>query len=724
MKKISSSAIVVAIVAWFSVGAALAQTSPNLTFGQVLTPAQWNQLFINKNDTLGYRPLNSAGGVLSGPLITVAPTSIQAGFNLPPGTAPGSPNNGDLWAVSGGGLFFQNNGVTVPILTSGGGSASIAIASTIVNGGAGILYNTTSGGALTALAAVNNAVLSFNGSGTFQASTTLPSGISATNINLTTPTLGVASATSLALGGATIGSNALAVTGTTLHTGIVTISSNSTSALAVGANGATNPQLLINAATGSAATGFSVTGAAAGGGVALAAISSGTNENASLNAKGSGVINIGSVSTGGVVLAAGGGGVTITGSLTATGLVTNADLATMAAWTIKLNNTSGIASPTDVTIDQLTLKASPISADEVMIWDSVALAMKKATAGSIGSVGAVASLNGQTGTVTLLTEAFGRLTLQANTPVMTASQTGATTLRYDCYLGNQVPYYTGSIDAIDTISSCEVIDAMVSAASAGQVVSGQIYDVWWVHSGANRICLAMSSATGGGGGWASDTGGSNTARGTGYSQLDRVTRPYTTNKNSIANCFNGSTNYGSVSANQATFLGTVLASANGQISWTFGSVASGGVAGVFGVWNMYHRATVSSMVADSTASWNYALTQVRGADGSATMRFTYVMGIAEDSQDTNYKAIGNGTAGTVGALAGICHDVTNAFASNSMIGDTSNSNTSNIDGRFVSLDLGSHFVNACEAASAASTVTYIGTTAFGAQSGMFFQAKM
>lgn len=53
-------------------------------------------------------------------------------------------------------------------------------------------------------------------------STTLPTGIAATNMNLTTPTLGVASGTSLALGGATIGTGALAVTGTSLLSGKVT----------------------------------------------------------------------------------------------------------------------------------------------------------------------------------------------------------------------------------------------------------------------------------------------------------------------------------------------------------------------------------------------------------------------------------------------------------------------------------------------------------------------
>jgi hypothetical protein len=235
-----------------------------------------------------------------------------------------------------------------------------------------------------------------------------------------------------------------------------------------------------------------------------------------------------------------------------------------------------------------------------------------------------------------LPEPQGRLTLQANTPVMATSQTAQATLRYDAYLGNQVPYYTGSLDAIDTIASNEVTDAMVSAASAGQVVSGQVYDVWWVHGGANRICLAMSASTGGGGGWASDTGGSNTARGTGYSQLDRVTRPYVTNKNSITNCFNAATNYGPVSANQGTYLGAVSASANGQISYTFGGAASGGTAGLFGVWNMYNRVTTNTIVTDNGSAYTYTSSTTRQARGSPGNQVGFVSGIAEDGVTASY----------------------------------------------------------------------------------------
>lgn len=65
---------------------------------------------------------------------------------------------------------------------------------------------------------------------------------------------------------------------------------------------ATAPALLVDTSTALSATGVKVTAAAAAGGVAIAAISSGTNENVTIDAKGSGTIGLGSVSTGNIVL--------------------------------------------------------------------------------------------------------------------------------------------------------------------------------------------------------------------------------------------------------------------------------------------------------------------------------------------------------------------------------------------------------------------------------------
>lgn len=81
---------------------------------------------------------------------------------------------------------------------------------------------------------------------------------------------------------------------------LATITSAGANALAVGANGTTNPVFNVNAATASVATGISITGAAAAGRVALAATSSGTDEGLSIDAKGAGTIRLGATSTGAI----------------------------------------------------------------------------------------------------------------------------------------------------------------------------------------------------------------------------------------------------------------------------------------------------------------------------------------------------------------------------------------------------------------------------------------
>ena len=95
-----------------STTASFAQSScPYIANGAVLTAAQWQACFQAKNNTLGYTPVNRAGDVMQGRLVTVAP-GTTAGLNLVPGSAPVSPANGDLWMTSAG-LYGQVNGVTV-----------------------------------------------------------------------------------------------------------------------------------------------------------------------------------------------------------------------------------------------------------------------------------------------------------------------------------------------------------------------------------------------------------------------------------------------------------------------------------------------------------------------------------------------------------------------------------------------------------------------------------
>lgn len=88
-----------------------------------------------------------------------------------------------------------------------------------------------------------------------------------------------------------------------------TITSSSANALAVGRQGTTSPALNVDASTASSATGLNIKAAAAAGGVAVSAISSGTNENLTIDAKGSGTITLAGTSTGNTIITNGNVGI-------------------------------------------------------------------------------------------------------------------------------------------------------------------------------------------------------------------------------------------------------------------------------------------------------------------------------------------------------------------------------------------------------------------------------
>lgn len=84
--------------------------------------------------------------------------------------------------------------------------------------------------------------------------------------------------------------------------GTLIVQSNNGEALAVGANGATNPAFSVDASSSSQADGLAVVAGALGSGVNVKSLSGGTNAPISFNAQGSGTIAIGNVSTGPVTI--------------------------------------------------------------------------------------------------------------------------------------------------------------------------------------------------------------------------------------------------------------------------------------------------------------------------------------------------------------------------------------------------------------------------------------
>jgi hypothetical protein len=68
-----------------------------------------------------------ASPTFTGKVTTAAPVVGSSGFNLPPGTAPTPPADGDVWTTTAG-MFVRVAGVTVGPLSPGGGGAATSLA--------------------------------------------------------------------------------------------------------------------------------------------------------------------------------------------------------------------------------------------------------------------------------------------------------------------------------------------------------------------------------------------------------------------------------------------------------------------------------------------------------------------------------------------------------------------------------------------------------------------
>ena len=273
----------------------------------------------------------TSGGAAANPSWTTAtfPSTTAAGTILASGTAntvtaTATPTLGVQSTTAGTLTLANTNAGAFPTTLASSASSTAAwtltfpVATPAANGA--VLTATTGGVSswVTSLPVANggtactaasitcfNNITGFTAAGT--TGTTSTNLVFSTSPTLVTPVLGAATGTSLALGGATIGTNALAVTGTTalsstLTSAAHTITSTSANSLTAGANGTTNPAFNVDASTASSATGLNIKSAVAAGGLAVSTLSSGANENLSIDAKGTGTITLGGTSTGGIIL--------------------------------------------------------------------------------------------------------------------------------------------------------------------------------------------------------------------------------------------------------------------------------------------------------------------------------------------------------------------------------------------------------------------------------------
>lgn len=162
---------------------------------------------------LGFSTTNSSGGTVQG--MTLSPDQILTLTNpLPVGSGGTNKSSFTTYTpivggtTSTGALQQMASAGTAGQLMSSAGASAVPVWTTATFANtytaSNLLYSNGANN-VTGLATANSSVLVTNGSGVPSLSTTLPSGIAATNMNLTTPTLGVASATSINFGGSALG---------------------------------------------------------------------------------------------------------------------------------------------------------------------------------------------------------------------------------------------------------------------------------------------------------------------------------------------------------------------------------------------------------------------------------------------------------------------------------------------------------------------------------------
>jgi hypothetical protein len=282
----------------------------------------------------------------------------------------------------------------------------------------------------------------------------------------------------------------------------------------------------------------------------------------------------------------------------------------------------------------------------------------------------------------------GRLTLQTGTPVMTTSQAAKTTLFWTPYCGNEIPLFNGT--TWSAVRSAEISVLTTDTTKNPAAIGANKVNDWFLWNDAGTLRLSHGPD------WTNDT---TRSAGTGLTLQDGIWL----NTQAITNA---------CAALRGTYVGTTRSNGTSTLDWIFGTaVANAGMASLY-VWNMYNRVDVyTGQVQDTTPTWTYASATVRAFNGSATNRFNFVMGMAEDAIRVSVMervSFGN----TACAFSsGIGLDATNAFTGAIAfgVGAVAGNQQSLNAPILIGPQLGAHFVSACEAGDGVNTATLVGT---------------
>ena len=303
----------------------------------------------------------------------------------------------------------------------------------------------------------------------------------------------------------------------------------------------------------------------------------------------------------------------------------------------------------------------------------------------------------------------GRLTLVSGTPVMTADETGQTTVYYTPYNGNLVPIPNGTKNV--TLAFSEISLALVS-----NHLADTLYDVFVFLDPADNTTIRLGT----GPAWSTITAGSS-ARGTGASstQLSRLNGLWT---NTVAITLrNGSSTY-SVAIESALYVGTIYTDHTaGQVS----AHLSYGQNRKYGVWNAHNRVPVTLLVGDPTSSWNYGTVTIRASNanpasyagasfnvgsGVTSNGLSLVTGLPEEAAQVQFDQHVVTSSSTDDCIMGIGFNSTTTFTG--FIGRSFSTLTSPVQANFnVPPSLGLNIV-ACLEEGGGGTQTFVGAENF------------
>lgn len=295
----------------------------------------------------------------------------------------------------------------------------------------------------------------------------------------------------------------------------------------------------------------------------------------------------------------------------------------------------------------------------------------------------------------------GRITSTTGVAITSSDVASATTIYYTPHITQWLPYYNGTSVVFSSFTQLSLaLDS--NAGHSGYQQSGKNFDVF-----AERTTGSWRIGTGPT--WnAGAVAGSDIVRGTGAASTElELKLGLWTNKNSIT------LRYGSnsgdtvvVSANQATYLGTIRTIADGATCDTLAKRF---------IWNAYNPVERLMRVNDATVSWTYAgpTFVFRQARSTTTNQLDFVIGLAGTTVRSRAHAIAkNSTTTPRAAMTDIGVDSTSVPACH-LSGFVSCTSTAAVSvwAEYMSNSLlGRHFLAWLESGEHASeTLTFFGT---------------